>query len=85
MNRPPPSGDQSSSGFWKGNATMPLTSFQVSQLKKLLTGEVPLKVFCDDIESEKLCWSGLVGIRANALRSTVTLTERGRDVLARVG
>jgi len=82
MNHTPLSGDQRPSGFWKGNATMPLTTFQVSQLKKLLTGEIPLKVFCDDIESEKLCWSGLVGIRANALRSTVTLTERGRAALA---
>lgn len=61
---------------------MPLTSFQVSQLKQLLTGDVPLKVFCDSIEGETLCWSGLVGIRANALRSTVTLTERGRAALA---
>jgi hypothetical protein len=85
MNRTSPSRDQRPSGFWKGNATMPLTTFQVSQLKKLLTDEIPLKVFCDDIESEKLCWSGLVGIRADALRSTVTLTERGRDALARVG
>ncbi|MGE3989217.1 hypothetical protein [Pseudorhodoplanes sp.] len=61
---------------------MPLTTFQVSQLKKLMTGELPLKVFCDTIEGEKLCWSGLVGIRADALRSTVALTERGRAVIA---
>ncbi len=61
---------------------MPLTTFQISQLKNLLTGEMPLKVFCDTIEGEKLCWSGLVGIRANDLRSTVTLTERGRAALA---
>lgn len=61
---------------------MPLTSFQISQLKQLLSGEMPLKVFCDTIEGEKLCWSGLVGIRANALNSTVTLTERGRAALA---
>jgi hypothetical protein len=82
MNRPTPPGDQRSSGFWKGMHTMPLTTFQVSQLKKLQSGEIPLKVFCDDIESEKLCWSGLVGIRADALNSTVTLTDRGRAALA---
>ncbi len=61
---------------------MPLTTFQISQLEKLLTGEIPLKVFCDNIEGEKLCWSGLVGIRPNHLHSTVTLTERGRAALA---
>jgi hypothetical protein len=61
---------------------MPLTSFQISQLKTLLTGEIRLSAFCDTIEGEKLCWSGLVGIRANDLRSTVTLTERGRAALA---
>lgn len=61
---------------------MPLTTFQISQLKRLLTGEVRLSAFCDTIEGEKLCWSGLVGIRANALHSTVTLTERGRAALA---
>ena len=63
---------------------MPLTTFQISQLKTLLTGEMPLKVFCDTIEGEKLCWSGLVGIRPNDLHSTVTLTERGRDALSRL-
>ena len=62
---------------------MPLTTFQVSQLRRLLAGDVRLSVFCDNPEGEKLCWSGLVGIRANALRSTVTLTDRGRAVLAR--
>jgi hypothetical protein len=61
---------------------MPLTTFQVSQLKKLLAGEVRLSAFCDTIEGEKLCWSGLVGIRANDVHSTVTLTERGRAALA---
>jgi hypothetical protein len=61
---------------------MPLSTFQISQLKKLLAGEVRLSAFCDTIEGEKLCWSGLVGIRANDLRSTVTLTERGRAALA---
>jgi hypothetical protein len=63
---------------------MPLTTFQISQLKRLLSGEVRLAAFCDTIEGEKLCWSGLVGIRANALHSTVTLTERGRAALAGV-
>lgn len=61
---------------------MPLTTFQISQLKKLLAGEVRLSAFCDTIEGEKLCWSGLVGIRHNALLSTVSLTERGRAVVA---
>jgi hypothetical protein len=61
---------------------MPLTTFQISQLKKLLAGDVRLSAFCDTIEGEKLCWSGLVGIRANDLSSTVTLTERGRAALA---
>ena len=61
---------------------MPLTTFQISQLKQLLSGEVRLSAFCDTIEGEKLCWSGLVGIRANALHSTVALTERGRAVVA---
>ena len=61
---------------------MALTSFQVSQLKRLLAGEVRLSVFCDNPEGEKLCFSGLVGIRADALRSTVALTERGRAALA---
>ncbi len=61
---------------------MSLTSFQVSQLRKLLAGEVRLSVFCDNPEGEKLCFSGLVGIRADALRSTVALTERGRAALA---
>jgi hypothetical protein len=61
---------------------MPLTTFQISQLKKLLTGEIRVSAFCDTIEGEKLCWSDLVGIRANALHSTVALTERGRAALA---
>jgi hypothetical protein len=61
---------------------MPLTTFQILQLKRLLSGEVRLSAFCDTIEGEKLCWSGLVGIRANALHSTVTLTDRGRAALA---
>jgi hypothetical protein len=61
---------------------MSLTSFQISQLKKLLSGEIRLSAFCDTIDGEKLCWSGLVGIRANDLHSTVTLTERGRAALA---
>lgn len=61
---------------------MSLTSFQISQLKRLLAGEIRLSVFCDNPEGEKLCFSGLVGIRADALRSTVALTERGRAALA---
>jgi hypothetical protein len=69
-------------GLLEGTVVMPLTRFQVSQLKKLLSGDVRLSVFCDNPEGEKLCFSGLVGIRANALRSTVTLTERGRAALA---
>ena len=63
---------------------MPLTTFQISQLKKLLAEDVRLSAFCDTIEGEKLCWSGLVGIRPNHLHSTVTLTERGRDALSRL-
>lgn len=63
---------------------MSLTAFQISQLKQLLAGEVRLSDFCDTIEGEKLCWSGLVGIRANALHSTVALTERGRATLAKI-
>ena len=62
--------------------TVSLTNFQIAQLKKLLAGEIRLSAFCDTIEGEKLCWSGLVGIRANALHSTVALTERGRAALA---
>jgi hypothetical protein len=61
---------------------MSLTSFQISQLKKLLSGEIRLSAFCDTIEGEKLCWSGLVRIRANEFLSTVTLTDRGRAALA---
>jgi hypothetical protein len=65
---------------------MPLSTFQISQLRKLLAaGEVRLSAFCDTIEGEKLCWSGLVGIRPNALHSTVALTERGRAVIATLG
>lgn len=63
---------------------MSLTTFQISQLKKLLAGEVRLSAFCDTVEGEKLCWSGLVGIRAKALHSTVALTERGRAALANI-
>ncbi len=63
---------------------MPLTSFQISQLKKLLAADIRLSAFCDTVEGEKLCWSGLVGIRENELHSTVTLTERGRAALAGV-
>ncbi len=61
---------------------MSLTTFQISQLQRLLAGDVRLSAFCDTIEGEKLCWSGLVGIRPNDLHSTVTLTERGRAALA---
>jgi hypothetical protein len=82
LNRPEPERDQWSIGFLEGTADMPLTTFQISQLRKLLAGDVRLSAFCDTIEGEKLCWSGLVGIRANDLHSTVTLTERGRAALA---
>ena len=61
---------------------MPLTTFQITQLRKLMSGDIRLAAFCDTIEGEKLCWSGLVGIRANDLHSTVTLTDRGRAALA---
>ncbi len=61
---------------------MSLTAFQISQLRKLLAGDIRLSAFCDTIEGEKLCWSGLVRICANHLHSTVTLTERGRAALA---
>ncbi len=66
---------------------MQLNSFQISQLKSLLIGERPLAQFCDSAEGEFLCRSGFaravppkVGIRA-----LVSITERGRCELARLG
>ena len=63
---------------------MKLTNWQVSALKKLMGGELPLAQFCDSIEGEKLCWSGLVGIQTptRGIRSTVALSDRGRAALA---
>lgn len=69
----------------KGDA-MQLSSFQVSQLKALLTGERPLAQFCDSIEGEFLCRSGLVRILPPkvGIRSIVALSERGRNELDRL-
>lgn len=65
--------------------TMQLTSFQVSELKKLLTGEQPLARFCDSAEGEVLCRSGFVRVQPPkvGIRSMVTLTDSGRLELAR--
>ena len=63
---------------------MQLTSFQVSALKKLLGGELPLASFCDSPEGESLCWSGLVGLQApkRGIRATVVISDRGRAALS---
>ena len=65
--------------------TMQLTSFQVAELKKLLTGEQPLARFCDSTEGEFLCRSGFVCVQPPkvGIRATVTITDRGRQELAR--
>lgn len=65
---------------------MQLNSFQVSELKKLLTGERPLAQFCDSAEGESLCRSGLVRVLPPkvGIRSIVAITERGRLELARL-
>lgn len=62
---------------------MQLCSFQVSELKKLLRGEMPLAKFCDTIEGERLCRSGLVRIQvpAGTFRASVALSERGLATL----
>ena len=64
---------------------MQLNSFQVSELRKLLSGDRPLAQFCDSAEGEVLCRSGLVQIYAPTfgIRSTVAITARGRQELAR--
>jgi hypothetical protein len=63
---------------------MNLTSFQISQLEKLLDGEKPLATFCDTPEGEKLFWSGLVAICAPkaGIFATVALSEAGRIALS---
>ena len=62
---------------------MTLSSFQISELKKLLDGEKPLATFCDSVEGEKLFWSGLVAICAPkaGIFATVVLSEAGRTAL----
>jgi hypothetical protein len=63
---------------------MKLSSFQISELKKLLDGEKPLAAFCDTPEGEKLFWSGLVAICAPkaGIFATVVLSEAGRAALS---
>jgi len=65
--------------------TMQLTSFQVAELKKLLSGDQPLARFCDTTEGEFLCRSGFVRVEPPkaGIRATVTITDRGRQELAR--
>jgi hypothetical protein len=65
---------------------MRLNSFQVSELKKLLTGERPLAQFCDSVEGEILCRSGLVRVLPPrvGIRALVTITDRGRIELERL-
>ena len=62
---------------------MKLSSFQISELKKLLDGEKPLATFCDTVEGEKLFWSGLVAICAPkaGIFATVALSDAGRAAL----
>lgn len=62
---------------------MKLTSFQVTELKKLVDGAKPLATFCDTPEGEKLFWSGLVAICAPkaGIFATVVLSEAGRAAL----
>jgi len=65
---------------------MQLNSFQVSELKKLLAGERPLAQFCDSVDGEFLCRSGLVRALPPkvGIRALVAITERGRMELARL-
>ncbi len=62
---------------------MTLSSFQISELKKLADGAKPLSTFCDTPEGEKLFWSGLVAICAPkaGIFAMVTLSEAGRAAL----
>lgn len=65
---------------------MQLNSFQISELKKLLAGERPLAPFCDSIEGEWLCRKGLVRVLPPkvGIRALVSISERGRQELARL-
>jgi|GEM_PF-1791770 len=65
---------------------MQLNSFQISELEKLLAGERPLAPFCDSVDGEFLCRSGLVRVLPPkmGIQALVTITERGRLELARL-
>ncbi len=65
---------------------MQRNNFQVSQLLLLLAGERPLSQFCDSLEGEVLCRSGLVRALPprTGIRALVSITERVRHELARL-